>query len=86
MDREVAQQLLQGGDGRSPDLMQVTVPARDARGLVMGSAKECEPQVTECERVGIGARVSECDMTGMLGTMLGRTCVPKEFPLPKWWE
>ena len=80
MDREVVQQPLQGEGGRSPGQEQVTVPARDARGLVVGSVQKSEPQAMEFERPGAGAMACGRGMTGMPGTIQSRMCTPMGSP------
>jgi hypothetical protein len=40
MDREVSQQVLQGGGECSPDQKEVTATAQPARGLVVDPAEE----------------------------------------------
>jgi hypothetical protein len=56
MDREVSQQVLQGGGERSPGQKEVTVTAQPARGLVVGLAEERQPEATECEIRGVAAK------------------------------
>jgi hypothetical protein len=56
MDQEVSQQVLQGGSKCSLDQKEVTVMAQPARGLVVGSVEERQPEATECEIWGVAAR------------------------------
>jgi len=82
MDREVPQQVLQGGGECSPDQKEVTATAQAARGLVVDPAEECQPEATECGIRGVAARAYVRGTTARRSETGDRRCARNGFLPP----
>jgi hypothetical protein len=83
MDREVPQQVLQGGGECSLDQKEVTATAQAARGLVVDPAEECQPEATECGIRGVAARASVRGTTARRSETEDRRCARNVLLLPE---
>jgi hypothetical protein len=74
MDREVPQQVLQGGGECSLGQQEVMATAQSARGLVVEPVEECQPEATEFEIRGVATMACVRGTTAKRSEMGDRRC------------